>query len=492
MDFLSEIIEVKRRRVAAAKAQLPLDRLRELAHQFCSGKAPHRLARALSDPSRPNIIAEFKRRSPSKGKINEHAEPETVAQMYESGGAAAISVLTEEDYFDGYLEDLRTVRRVTSLPILRKDFIVEEYQVYESAVAGADALLLIVAALNDETLTRLRVIAEDELGLDTLVEVHTKPELDRAIKCGARLIGVNNRNLHTFEVSTETSVLLAQIVPHGALLVSESGLTPDEIPRLHAAGYTGFLIGETLMRASDPVRAVREFIGQPEPLAPRTVFTKICGITNLDDAQAAIEAGADMLGFNFYRRSPRFIEPNAAHKIIEAVRSNLSVRSVKSVGVFVNEGIKDVVRITTDTRLDGIQLHGDEGVEFCAAMKNGQFQPFVIKAISSRQPLDLAQFQQYAVDAFMVDAYDPKLRGGTGRTADWSIAREAARELPRVFLAGGLSPQNVGDAIAAVRPYAVDACSSLEVSPGKKDHTRMKEFVAAVRASKLLPESDNR
>ena len=491
MDFLSEIIEVKRQRVEAVKARWSLDGLRELAHQTRSVTAPHRLTLALSDSSRPNIIAEFKRRSPSKGKINEHAAPEIVAQMYETGGAAAISVLTEEDYFDGFLEDLRTVRRASSLPILRKDFIIDEYQIYESAAAHADALLLIVAALDDKMLTRLRTIAEDELGLDALVEVHTKPEFDRAIKAGARLIGVNNRNLHTFEVSTETSTLLARAAPRDAILVSESGLTPEEVRRLRGVGYKGFLVGEALMRASDPVRAVREFIGKPEPLPPRTVFTKICGITNLNDARAAIEAGADMLGFNFYRRSPRFIEPNAAHRIIEAVRENASGRSVKSVGVFVNQSVKDVVRISTDTQLDGIQLHGDEGVQFCAELKNGSFEPFVIKAMRSKKPLDIAQFRQYAVDAFMVDAYDPKLRGGTGRTADWSIAREAAKELPRVFLAGGLSPQNVGDAIAAVRPYAVDACSSLEVSPGKKDHTRMREFVAAVRASKLLPESEN-
>jgi len=136
-----------------------------------------------------------------------------MAAIYESAGAAAISVLTEEDYFDGALEDLRQVREVTGIPILRKDFIVDEYQVYESAAARADALLLIVAALDDETLTRLRSITEDELGMDALIEVHTKAELDRALKCGARLIGVNNRDLHTFNVSDATSHLLARFAP---------------------------------------------------------------------------------------------------------------------------------------------------------------------------------------------------------------------------------------------------------------------------------------
>src|ERR1051325_4089494 len=223
MDFLSEILEVRRQRVEAAKARQPLEHVRELAHVVRSRSRAHRLVRAMNDSSRPNIIAEFKRRSPSKGKINERAEPESVAQMYEAGGAAAISVLTEEDYFDGSLDDLRRIRATTSLPVLRKDFIFDDYQVYESAAAGADALLLIVAALDDESLTRLRMLAEEELGLDALVEVHTKDELDRAIKSGARLIGVNNRNLHTFEVSTETSVQLADAASRRAILVTESG-----------------------------------------------------------------------------------------------------------------------------------------------------------------------------------------------------------------------------------------------------------------------------
>src|SRR5687767_7066622 len=199
MDFLSEIISVKRQRVEAAKARIPLERLRELARP-----SQHRLIASLHDRSRPNIIAEFKRRSPSKGQIKSAADPTAIAQIYESAGAAAISVLTEEDYFDGSLDDLRRVREASRLPVLRKDFIFDEYQIYESADAGADALLLIVAALDDQTLSRLRGIAEDELGLDALVEVHTRDEFNRAVACGARLIGVNNRDLHTFEVSVAT------------------------------------------------------------------------------------------------------------------------------------------------------------------------------------------------------------------------------------------------------------------------------------------------
>jgi indole-3-glycerol phosphate synthase len=220
----------------------------------------HALASALRDENRINIIAEFKRKSPSKGEIRSDADPSALAEAYESAGAAAVSVLTEEDYFDGSLDDLRAVRQVVSIPIVRKDFIFEEYQVYESAAAGADALLLIVAALDDTSLARLRHLTEDELGMDALVEVHTSDELDRARNSGAKLIGVNNRNLGTFAVSLETSAQLAPPTGDDALLISESGIeSGDDIQRLHDLGYRGFLIGESLMRADDPGEALKKF-----------------------------------------------------------------------------------------------------------------------------------------------------------------------------------------------------------------------------------------
>jgi indole-3-glycerol phosphate synthase len=210
-----------------------------------------------------NIIAEFKRRSPSKGVIREGANPSEIARAYEAGGAVAMSVLTEEDYFAGSLDDLCQVKSTVNLPVLRKDFIVDEYQVYESAAAGADAILLIVAALDDERLARLRGLAEDELQMDALVEVHSSDEMKRAVACGAKLIGVNNRDLRTFEVSLETSLSLAREAPSEALFISESGLNNSaDLRRLYDAGYRGFLIGETLMRAEDPAAALRSFRGQ--------------------------------------------------------------------------------------------------------------------------------------------------------------------------------------------------------------------------------------
>lgn len=260
MDILSEIIAAKRRRLEATKRATSLTQVRELALSVRAGAQANALRVALNAVG-PNIIAEFKRCSPSKGVIREAADAATIARSYESAGAAAISVLTEEDYFAGSLDDLRQARAAVSLPLLRKDFIVDEYQVYESAAAAADALLLIVAALDEDTLARMLRLTE-ELRLDALVEVHTPAEMATAARHGAKLIGVNNRDLRTFNVSTETSLELARVAPSGTLLVSESGLTPPAVRRLQAAGYSGFLVGEALMRAADPEQELRAFRGE--------------------------------------------------------------------------------------------------------------------------------------------------------------------------------------------------------------------------------------
>jgi len=260
MDFLAAIIDQKRQRVAAARGSISLEALRALARQVRDAASPHALVRALTeaDENRNSIIAEFKRRSPSKGEIRRDADPAEIAKAYEAAGAVAVSVLTEEDYFAGALDDLRAVRQAIALPLLRKDFIFEEYQVYESAAAGADAVLLIVAALDVETLGRLRRLIEDELSIDALVEVHTATEMDRAIASGAHLIGVNNRDLGTLSVSLETSARLARKQSDGVMLISESGIrSAEDMRHLRDLGYRGFLIGEALMLADDPETCLR-------------------------------------------------------------------------------------------------------------------------------------------------------------------------------------------------------------------------------------------
>jgi indole-3-glycerol phosphate synthase len=266
VNFLSEIIERKRVRLEEARLGLPLGEMRARACAARREAEPHALRHAIEREGRINIIAEFKRASPSKGLIRAGRAPDEIATAYDEGGAVAISVLTEEDRFQGSLDDLRAARSAVALPLLRKDFIFDEYQLYEAAESGADALLLIVAALNDAALlARLREITEEELGMDALVEAHTAEELSRALACGATLVGINNRNLQTFAVSLDVSVELAREIPPHVLAVSESGLrSPEDLRRLRALGYRGFLIGEELMRAERPAEALSALIRAAE------------------------------------------------------------------------------------------------------------------------------------------------------------------------------------------------------------------------------------
>jgi indole-3-glycerol phosphate synthase len=264
--ILSEIVDRKREVVARLRADRVAHDFRERGLAIRANATPHPLLRALeSNSGGVKIIAEFKRRSPSAGTIRSDLSATDVATCYERGGACAISVLTDEQYFGGSILDLRTIRESTALPLLRKDFIVDEIQIYEAAAVGADAVLLIAAALDDDALAKLRTIAEDELGLDAVVEVHTSGELRRAVNTGARLIGVNNRDLRTFQTSLETSERLIAEAPRDRIMISESGLKgADDLRYLQTLGFRGFLIGEALMRATDPEQAVRDLIAATE------------------------------------------------------------------------------------------------------------------------------------------------------------------------------------------------------------------------------------
>lgn len=254
-DLLRTIVAATRRSVETRAAAEPLAGLARRVGTLPARPGAFRQALARTD--RTNVIAECKRRSPSRGLLRPSYDPATIARGYEAAGAAAISVLTEPTFFDGSLDHLRAVREAVALPILRKDFIVEEYQLFEARLAGADAVLLIVAALDVLTLHRLLGRAQG-LGLDVLVEVHDADEQAVAIEAGAGIIGVNNRNLRDLTVSIETSYRLIEAMPEGVVAVSESGLkSGDDLRKLRVAGYRGFLLGERLMTSPDPGTALR-------------------------------------------------------------------------------------------------------------------------------------------------------------------------------------------------------------------------------------------
>jgi indole-3-glycerol phosphate synthase len=257
---LDRIVDARKARLDQAMREIPQGRLESLLAPEDSMPRGREFFRAITDGNRINIIAEIKRRSPSKGILREEFDPAVIATGYEAAGAAALSVLTEADFFDGALDHLIAARQSTALPVLRKDFLFDPYQLYEASAAGASAILLIAAILDDFRLKELLSLARG-LGLAALVEVHTESEMERALLAEAEIIGVNNRDLSSLEVDIETSLRLARQAPDGVALVSESGIkTADDMKKLRDAGYHAFLIGEHFMVAPDPGRALGELV----------------------------------------------------------------------------------------------------------------------------------------------------------------------------------------------------------------------------------------
>ena len=254
--ILNDIVAWKRREVAARKAARPECNLEKAAGQA----APRPFEKAIVRPGRLSILAEIKRASPSAGTIRAAADPGLLAASMEKAGANALSVLTDEKYFSGSLRDLAEARAAVSIPVLEKDFVIDEYQVAEAAAAGADAVLLIVRILSDGELAAFYKLAKG-YGLGCLVEVHTADDLQRAVAAGAKLVGINNRDLATFEVDIETTLALMPRVPKGVHVVSQSGISRgDQAKRLFDAGVAAIQVGESLMRADDPGAKIRELV----------------------------------------------------------------------------------------------------------------------------------------------------------------------------------------------------------------------------------------
>ncbi len=257
--ILDEIIANKKMELAETKRRTPLSDIRS---KVSSAEPTRGFGKALSGTDDIRLIAEVKKASPSKGVIREDFDPVSIARIYEESGALCLSVLTEKKFFQGELEYLGRIRKVVKLPLLRKDFIIDEYQIHEARAAGADAILLIAACLEREQMADYLGIAQ-QLGLDVLVESHTYKELDKSLRAGAMLIGINNRDLTTFSVSLQTTLDLLKDIPDDRTVVSESGIkTRDDVVKLHQAGVDAILVGESLMREKDIGKKLKELLGK--------------------------------------------------------------------------------------------------------------------------------------------------------------------------------------------------------------------------------------
>ena len=369
-------------------------------------------------------IAEIKRRSPSAGELRGDADPAQLAAQFTRAGAAALSVLVDAR-FDGSLEDLRAARAATGLPLLGKGFFTEEHDLAELKAAGADAALILLRDVDD---ARARALLDEagRLGLDALVEAHDVEELERAIRLDAEIVGVNARDLGSFAIDRRTQLELIARVPRDRVVVAESGVhTRAQGAAAELAGADAILVGTALMRAPDPGAKLAELISRP--------LVKVCGLTRDEDVAVAVDAGADLVGFILARETPR-----RAPRVLDVPDTVLSV------AVFVED--------VDETPADLVQLY---------ARENGH------------RARNAALYRDGEPVASVVDL--PWLREDP---LHWS---HAASLDGRVMLAGGLSPENVRDAIEAVRPWAVDASSSLESAPGIKDEAKVRAFVEAAR-----------
>ena len=384
-----------------------------------------RFSDALAGPGL-GAIAEIKRRSPSLGDIRPDADPAVIARNYAAAGAAAVSVLVDER-FGGSWDDLRAARATTNVPLLAKGFFSTEEHLRTAKEAGADAVLLLLRDLDDETTGALMRIAAD-LGLDTLVEAHDAAELERAVSLGAPVIGVNARDLTTFEIDREAQLMLVARIPADRVAVAESGIrTRAQGAAAELAGADAILVGSTLMQAPDPAAKLADLLRRP--------LVKVCGLTREEDVAVAAEAGADLAGFVLAPESPR-----AAVDVLAVPDELLAV------AVWVGEAGTSAATIDQVHEREQGRVRGRNGV----LLRDGE---------QVARLLDLPWEEQ-----------DP---------GHWD---HAAAESGRIVLAGKLAADNVAEAIRRVRPWAVDASSRLEAAPGIKDPAKVRSYVEAARA----------
>ncbi len=449
---LAKIVEDKKKWVAHKKVDFPLEAFIENV-MVSDRDFYHALSKATTQ-----FILECKKASPSRGLIRDDFNLNEIAQAYRPY-ASAISVLTDEKYFQGHFDFIQTVRVQVECPVLCKDFMVDPYQVYLARYHQADAILLMLSVLTDEEYCELVQLAY-ELQLGVLTEVSNQSELERAIALDAKVIGINNRNLRDLSIDLARTQALAPQIPDDRIVISESGIYTHDQVRLLAKEVNGFLIGSSLMSEANIPQAVRRVVCGDN---------KVCGLTSVEDAQVVAKVGANYGGLIFVSASPRFVDLTLAKEICEKV-------PLAFVGVFQNHALEEILEISHQLPLAAIQLHGDEEQVYVDALR--QVLPKGVEIWKTVNVTDALPKLDLQVDRFVLDARNGEQRGGTGLTFDWDLIPQAQRS--KIMLAGGLSEKNVL-AAAEIGCFGLDFNSGVESAPGKKDPQKLAAVFAALR-----------
>jgi indole-3-glycerol phosphate synthase/phosphoribosylanthranilate isomerase len=453
-EVLAKIVRDKYQWVEARKQQQPLNEFKDAL------TASDRSFYDALTQEQTVFITECKKASPSKGLIRDDFDLEYIASVY-NNHANAISVLTDEKYFQGDFEFLPKVRSIAKQPILCKDFMVDTYQVYLARHYSADAILLMLSVLNDDEYRELAEVAHS-LGMGVLTEVSNEEELHRAVGLDAKVIGINNRNLRDLSTdlnrTKELAPLLRELAPN-AVVISESGIYTHQQVRDLATFADGFLIGSSLMAEENLELAVRKVtLGE----------NKVCGLTHPDDAAKAYQAGAVFGGLIFVEASKRCVD-------LEAARLTMSGAPLKYIGVFQNHNQSSVINAVKELGLYGVQLHGDESQQYVTELA-GQLPEHVEIWKAYGVEDSLPTLLDSHVSRHLLDAKVGSQTGGTGQVFDWQLINDQSS----VMLAGGLNPDNAQQA-AALGCLGLDLNSGVETAPGKKDAEKLNQAFAAIR-----------
>lgn len=456
-NILDKIIQHKKEEIAKSKQEKPLS-------CFVNGLNPsgRDFKKAISKNG-INLIAELKKKSPSSDVIRKNFDIDQIIKIYNKY-ASAISVLTDEHFFAGSLENLKKVRTLSNLPLLRKDFIIDEYQIYEARDAGADGILLIASVLSKEQIDSFIKVAK-KYKMASLVEIRNAKELKKVLPTNVEIIGINNRNLENFKIDIATTLNLAKYIPTDKVVISESGIK-DYGDIINFDGMVNaVLVGTSLLNSNNIEHAIKNL------LFPQV---KICGIRKLEHAKTAVKCGVDFLGFIFVEGKSRYIAPQKAKIIIQKIRQNFP--AIKMAGVFQDENLNKVNEIAYLLNLDFVQLHGEESPAYCQNAIKPVIKAIAVKDVKSQIIKTLNKYKKN-IASFLFDSAE----GGSGKKFDWNLVEDISKSYP-VILAGGLNCKNVKQAIKTVRPHIVDVSSGVEDENGDKDVKKIKEFIKIAKS----------